>query len=244
MVNRGKMATDVIVIGMGAMGSAAAPHLAEKGHRVLAFDRFAPPHSRGSSHGVSRVFRQAYFEDPRYVRPLLRARELWTRLERDTGRQLLRVTGVLIIGPNDGQPVARSAESARQFHIPHEIVSASELKRRWPAFRGEADTVALLEHYAGYLVPEFCTEQQLAQAALAGARLHCNEPVLGWSAPAGNGVRVRMERGTYAAERLVIAAGPWALQVLSRTDLPLRVTRLVACWFEPRERLAFRNKTT
>jgi sarcosine oxidase len=228
--------TDVIVIGLGAMGSAATESLARNGHSVAAFDRFTPPHSHGSSHGLSRIFRQAYWEDPRYVYLLLRARELWHQLEQDSGTQLLHTIGGLMIGPKDGQLVSRSAESARQFGLPHEIFSAQELKRRWPVFHVEPDSIALLEHTAGYLSPEKCVEQQLVQAARWHAQLHYDEPVLEWSAASG-GVTVRTDRGTYMAEHLVITPGPWAPQLLAEMGLPLRVTRQVLYWFEPKENI-------
>jgi sarcosine oxidase len=226
--------SDVIVIGLGAMGSAVAGYLAANGHRVAAFDPFTPPHAQGSSHGLSRIFRQAYWEDPRYVYLLLRARELWEKLERDSNKRLLHITGGLMIGPDNGQLVRRSAASARQFDLPHEIFTATELRRRWPVFHADADTVALLEHGAGYLDPEACVAEQLAQAARLGAQLHFDEPVLEWSAASGS-VTVRTTREVYAAGHVVIAAGPWAPQVLAEMNLPLRVTRQAVFWFEPKD---------
>ncbi len=225
-------ASDVLVIGLGAMGSAAAAWLAENGYRVTAFDRFVPPHAHGSSHGRSRIFRQAYWEDSRYVELLLRAGSLWAKLERDSGVRLLHVTGGLMIGPFDGQLVKRSAESARRYGLPHEIFAAGELRRRWPVFRAGDDTVALLEHGAGYLIPEACIEQQLRQAARHGARLQLDEEVLAWSAGSGE-VRVKTGQGVYAAGHLVIAAGPWAPQVLAEMKLPMQATRQVVFWFAP-----------
>jgi sarcosine oxidase len=226
------MPSDVIVLGLGAMGSAAATWLAEKGLRVLAFDAFTPPHNSGSSHGLSRIYRQAYWEDPRYVHLLLRARELWSKLERDSGVPLLHITGALMIGPPEGQLVSRSAESARQFHLPHDILSAADLRRRWPAFHVSDDTVALFEHQAGYLVPELCIEQQLRQAVRHGAQLHFNEPILDFTATP-SGVTVSTARGSFTAAHLVVTAGPWAPQLLEEAQLPLRVTRQVIFWFEP-----------
>jgi len=218
------------------MGSAAAASLAERGHAVLAFDPYTPPHAHGSSHGKSRIFRQAYWEDPRYVHLLLRARELWDKLERDTGTKLLHVTGALMITPPQGQLVLRSAEAARQFNLPHEMLSAAELIRRWPVFRVASDTTALLEHNAGYLVPELCIERQLVQASRAGAELHFDEPVLEWSASPQGAITVRTPRGRYSAGHLVITAGPWVPQVLSEMQLPLQVTRQVLYWFAPRDK--------
>lgn len=219
------------------MGSAAASWLATSGHRVLGFDQFAPLHMQGSSHGRSRIYRQSYWEGSRYVPLLLRARELWEKMERDSGQQLMHWTGGLMISHRDGQLVPRSAASARQFGLPHELLSAKELQRRWPLFRVGPDAIALFERDAGYLIPEVCMEQMLMQAANAGAQLHFDEPVLGWQAGGSGGVTVTTGRGSYAAERLVITAGPWAPQVLASMHLPLRVTRQVVFWFEPKDKL-------
>lgn len=224
--------SDVIVLGLGAMGSAIAGALAGQGRRVTAFDAFTPPHTHGSSHGRSRIYRQAYWEDPRYVTLLLRARELWEKLERDSGHQLLHLTGGLMLGPRAGQLVQRSAESARRFDLPHEILSAAEIRRRWPIFQIDDETVGLLEQNAGYLDPELCVRQQLLQAARLSADLHCNEPVLAFHTAPGS-VTVRTTQATYSAGHLVVAAGAWAPQVLADLGLPLRVTRQVVFWFEP-----------
>lgn len=229
---------DAIVVGLGAMGSAAAQHLAERGCRVRAFDQFSPPHNHGSSHGLSRIFRQAYFEDHRYVPLLQRSFELWKKLERDTGVRLLHLTGSLVLGPSDGELVRRSSESAREFDLPHSLLSANELKKRYPIFHVESKICAILERDAGYLVPEACVEQQLRQAARSGAQLHTNEPVVGWHANQhGSRVTVRTSRGSYEADHLVIAAGPWAPQLAASLALPLRVTRQVLFWFEPKDTL-------
>ena len=234
---------DVIVIGLGAMGSAAAQQLAERGSRVLAFDQFTPPHAHGSSHGLSRIFRQAYFEDFRYVPLLVRSYELWQKLERDSGVRLLHLTGGLVIGPEGGELVRRSEESAVHFNLPHQILRADEIKERYPVIAARPDTLALLEQNAGYLVPETCVQQQMHQAAHAGAHLRCNEPVLEWKAEQHGGVSVRTPLGTYSAERLVITVGPWAPRVLADLGLPLQVTRQVLCWFEPIDGLdAFRQE--
>jgi sarcosine oxidase len=225
---------DVIVLGLGAVGSATAMHLAERGLTVRGFDQYAPPHTLGSSHGRSRIYRQAYFEDARYVPMLLRAFELWRKLERDSQQLLLHTTGALVLGLPGGELVARSAESARQFDLPHQMLDAAELRRRYPVFEVADRSPALLEQNAGYLVPEDCIEQQLRQAQKHGAQLHLNESVIAWDAEPGDaGVTVRTAHGSYSAERLVITAGPWAPQMLADLNLPLRVTRQVLCWFAP-----------
>ena len=215
------------------MGSAVTSYLARNGHRVSAFDRFTPPHAQGSSHGLSRMFRQSYWEDSRYVPLLLRAQELWAKMGRDAGEPLLHLIGGLVIGREGGQLVARSEGSARQFHLPHEMLSANELKRRYPVLQVEPDTIALLERNAGYLVPEKCIEQELIQAVRGGADLHYNEPVLTWTSETDDWVTVSTSAGTYTAEQLVITPGPWAPQILAELGLPLRVTRQVLYWFAP-----------
>lgn len=224
---------NIIIVGLGAMGSSTALHLARRGHRVLGFDQFIPPHAHGSSHGQSRMIRQSYFEDPRYVPMLLRAYELWRRLEFDTNQSLLHITGGLMIGPETGNLVAGGRASAEQFNLPHEVLSATQIRSRYPAFRVDDDWVALWERDAGYLHPESCIQQQLQQSAVAGAELHFNEPVMEWNALPSGGVLVRTVRERYAADHLVITAGPWAPQILRELNLPLTVTRQVVYQFEP-----------
>src|SRR5438270_8614177 len=113
---------DVIVVGLGAMGSAAAYHLALSGRRVLALDRFHPPHDRGSSHGRTRIIREAYFEHTSYVPLVRRAYELWAQLERSSGRSLFVQTGGLMIGPRHGVLVSGSIKSAEDHKLPYELL--------------------------------------------------------------------------------------------------------------------------
>ena len=223
---------DVIVLGLGGMGSAAAYHLARRGRRVLGLERFPPAHARGSSHGRSRVIRLAYFEDPAYVPLLLRAYELWSELASRTPEPLLTLTGGLMLGPEDGPLVSGSLRSARAHDLAHELLTHAELRRRYPQLRPAAGTVALLDHKAGYVDPEATVRTHLQLAAAAGAELHCEEAVLDFAA-AGDHVTVRTGRGEYAAERLVLTPGPWAPQVLDELALPLRVERHVLYWFAP-----------
>jgi sarcosine oxidase len=233
---------DVIVLGLGAMGSSAASHLAARGHRVVGFDRHTPPHSFGSSHGRTRIFRQAYFEDPRYVPLLARARDLWGELERESGQSLFQSAGMLSIGMPGGRLVQRTLESARRFHLRPEprILVAEELRARWPAFVVPDDAAAVLEENAGHLAPEACVTAQLKKAVKLGAELHFGEPVLSWSAGAGS-VTVRTAQGTWTAERLVIAAGPWAPEVLYEAGLPLKALRQTVFWLRPADPEPFRE---
>jgi sarcosine oxidase len=224
---------DVIVLGLGGMGSAAAAHLAARGQRVLGLERFGPAHDRGSSHGDSRIIRQSYFEDPAYVPLLLRGYELWDQLARDAGSELIRLTGGLYFGPPSSRVVTGSMGSAREWGLAHEVLDAAEIRRRFPAFApGDAD-VGLYEEEAGFVRPEATVAAHLALAARRGAELRFDEPVERWTATPGGGVRVRTASGTYEAGELVVAPGAWAPSVLAGLGVPLTVERQVQFWFQP-----------
>jgi sarcosine oxidase len=225
------MTFDVIVLGLGAMGSAAAQHLAERGKRVLGIEQFTAAHENGSSHGGSRMIRQAYFESPDYIPLVLRAYELWRRVERDTGTRLLHITGGLNIGSRDGDLVKRTVAASERHSIPFEVLEPRKIRERFSVVVPQMDDVAVHEVNAGYLFPEDCIRAQLALASRAGAELHFEETVLSWSA-ASNGVEVLTSKGRYNAGHLIIAAGPWANRVLHGI-FPLRVTRQVMAWIQP-----------
>ena len=225
---------DVIVVGLGGMGSATVYQLAARGVRVLGLERHTKAHDRGSSHGESRVIRQAYFEDPAYVPLLLRAYELWGQLERETGQSLLVITGGLMMGPPDSHVVAGSIRSAREWGLAHEILDAAEIRRRFSPFRPGPGTVALYEALAGFVRPEDTVAAHLDRAVQMGADIHYEEPVLEWTAsPSGEGVRVTTPAGVYEAGRLAISPGPWAPHVLAELGLPLEVERQILFWFDP-----------
>ena len=224
---------DVIVVGLGGMGSAAAYHLARRRRRVLGLERFTPAHDRGSSHGGSRIIRQAYFEDPAYVPLVLRAYELWRDLERSADTRLLTVTGVLMIGPADSEAVSGSVRSARQWGLDHDLLDAAELRQRFPLFASDSGTVALYEPEAGVLRPEAAVAAHLRLAADAGAELRFSEPVLAWEADEGGGVTVTTATGAARAEGLVVCPGAWAPELLAGLGVPLANERQVQFWFEP-----------
>jgi sarcosine oxidase len=226
---------DAIVAGLGGMGSATAYQLAGRGKRVLGLERFSPAHDKGSSHGRSRIIRQAYFEDPAYVPLLFRAYELWEQLERETGQELMMLTGGLMIGRREGELVSGSVRSAKAHGLPYELLDAGEIKDRFPPFSLDSETVALYEEKAGFVRPEESVKAHLDRAVALGADLRFEEPVLSWDA-SEDGVKVETPKGTYEAERLVISPGAWAPQLLGDLDLPLEVTRQVMFWYEPKRR--------
>jgi sarcosine oxidase len=223
---------DVIVAGLGAMGSATAYHLALRGRRVLGLDRWAPGHTFGSSHGDSRIIREAYFEHPMYVPILRRAYELWRELEARSGESLLHETGGLMIGPLDGELVTGALRSAAEFGIAHDVFSAADVRARYPAFHLQTDEVAVLDRRAGYLDPDGCNAAHLRVAADAGATLRFNEPIRSWVASDG-GVHVQTPAGSYAADHLVLSVGARTPQLVGDARLPLTVERQMLFWLEP-----------
>jgi len=223
----------VAIVGLGAMGSACAHHFARRGVRVLGFDRFAPPHGHGSSHGETRIIREAYFEDPRYVPMVQRAWTLWRELERETGATLMRETGGLMIGREVGVLVRGARTSAETHGLPFERLDAGEIRKRFPVLAPHDDMVAIWEPRAGVLFPEACVQAHLDMAARSGAELHVDEPVVSWRAD-GEGFVVMTPRGAYRAERLVLAANAWLERLLPDLSLGIRVARQPLFWFEPR----------
>lgn len=228
------MSYDVIVIGLGGMGSAAAYRLAERGQRVLGIDRYAPVHNQGSSHGGSRITRQAYFEDPAYVPLLLRAEELWEQVESRSGRDVVHYTGGLMIGKADSRTVAGSLASARQWGLHHELLDAAQVRARFPTFTPADDEIALYEEKSGFVVPEASVAAHLQLAAGAGAELHHEEPVTRWEPDPTGGVRVYTADDVYTAAQLVVCPGAWAPELLADLDIPFTVERQVQYWFTPR----------
>jgi sarcosine oxidase len=226
---------DVIVVGLGAMGSAAVAELARRGHRVLGLEQFQSPHALGSSHGKSRVIREAYFEHPLYVPLVRRAYEAWGALEEATGRELLRITGGVMIGLPESSIVAGARRSAVTHGLPFEDLSAPEIRRRFPALAPDEAVVGIYEPRAGVLHPERCIEALLDQGKAQGAVLRFAERVISWQA-GRDGVTVRTTSGGYRAGRLVLAAGPWLGELLGDLGLRLQVERQVMFWFQPRAR--------
>ncbi|MFL5380961.1 MAG: N-methyl-L-tryptophan oxidase [Longimicrobiaceae bacterium] len=221
---------DVVVAGLGAMGSASACHLAARGLRVLGLERFAPKHAMGSWHGDSRIIRELYFEHPLYVPLVQRAYTLWEELEREAGEPLLTLNGGLMIGPREGMLVAGTLRSAAEHGLPAELLSPAEVRARFPAFELEDGLVAVLDPRAGFLRPEACVDAHRALARRRGAELRYEEPVLAWE-PDGAGVRVRTARGAYTADHLLLTAGAWTRALVPGLDL--EVERQVVFWFDP-----------
>ena len=220
---------DVVVVGVGGMGSAALYHLARRGKRVLGLERFDVLHEQGSSHGLTRIIRLAYFEHPDYVPLLRRAYELWRELEREAGEQLLHVTGIV----EGGEPIYEGVlRSCADHDLPHEVLDGAEITRRFPAYRLPRDYPAVYQRDGGFVLPERCIVAHIDGALARGATVRARERALEWDATE-NGVRVRTKRGVVEAERLVLTAGAWSQEVARLPERSVGAVRQALAWFQP-----------
>jgi sarcosine oxidase len=226
---------DIGIVGLGAMGSASTDALAMRGAKVVAFDQHEPPHSLGSTHGHTRIIREAYYEHPLYVPLVRRAYERWNDLEQFAGETLLVPTGGVMAGPEAGPLFSGALASARTHSIPHELLTATELRARYPAFAPRDDWFALVEKRAGFLRPERCVAAMLARARSNGAAIHTGVRVQKWKR-SGNAISVVTDASTVVVDRLIVAAGPWLPSLLESAGvaIPLEIERQLSHWFEPR----------
>jgi sarcosine oxidase len=223
---------DVVVVGLGAMGSAALHQLARRSVRAVGIERLTPGHDQGSSHGESRVIRLGYFEHPSYVPLLRRAYTLWRELEAASATKLLHITGIAEIGRPDGEVVSGTLAASRLHGLPHQVMDAAETMRRFPAFRIPADYAGVFQPDGGFIAIEPAIAAMLAQARTAGAEIRTSTAVLAVEQH-GNGVLVRTNQGDIEARTAIAAAGPWIKHLLPNLSVPLRITRQVMAWFEP-----------
>lgn len=230
--NRSDQHFDAIVVGVGGMGAAACFHLARRGYRVLGLEQFDIPHEYGSSHGVTRIIRLAYYEDPSYVPLLRRAYELWRDLEAGCGERLLWTTGSVDASDRDGAVFRESLRSSLQHDLDHEILTSAELTARFPAYRLPPNHMALFQPDGGFLLPERCIVAHVTGAQEAGAVIRAREPVRGWDTTRG-GVRVETNKGRYAADRLVLAAGAWTGKLAPDLAPLTQPERQVLAWLQP-----------
>jgi sarcosine oxidase len=229
----------VIVIGLGIMGSATAWALARRGVRVVGLEQYAPFHALGSSHGKTRIIREAYFESPEYVPLVQRAYELWDELGERTGRRLLRVTGGVSIGRLDSPFIVGARESAQRHGLAHELLDAQEARKRFPVLALPDDFVALVEGRAGILFAEECWRAFCEDAVRHGAELRFGVRVDGF-VPDGEGMTVETESGRLRADRVVVTAGPWSATLLADLGLPLEVRRVLVVHVQPDDPTRFR----
>ena len=230
---------DILIIGLGAVGSAALYQAASRKLRVIGIDRFAPPHDQGSSHGETRITRQAIGEGREFVPLVLRSDELWRDLEAQSGRALVNHCGCLVLaspdmpGRHHGSTsfLQDTIDAARQFSIAHELLSTGELQRRFPQLRLIAGEAGYLESGAGFLRPEACIAAQIELARKAGAQICFDETVQRVATSAG-GAEVETTRATYSAAHVIVTAGAWIPKLLGQKYARLfRIYRQTLCWF-------------
>lgn len=254
---------ECIVVGLGGHGSAAVAHLSQRLHssvsdgkenKVLGIEKFQRVHNQGSSHGRSRIIRQAYFEDPKYVPLLKRAFQLWRELsefeslERNkcngvdsdsaTTENLLNMTGGIMIGLPSSEVVKGTIASVQKHSLTHEILNSSEIKARYPHFSPSEDEIGVLETEAGYLIPEASVEAHLKMAELYKAELRFEESMISWEVIEPSIVKVETSLGVYYAKKIILSVGAWAPEVYGRdisSQLKLSVERRVLYWFEPQD---------
>jgi sarcosine oxidase len=229
---------DVVVCGLGVMGSAALYHLARRGVRTLGIERFAPGHDRGSSHGASRIIRLSYHEHPSYVPLLRRAYSLWRELQATSGEALLHITGIVEVGPADGMLVRGTLASARLHGLPHEVLDAARLTQRCAAFRVPEHFVGVFQPEGGFVAAERSVHAFVRLAQERGAQLRTGETVRSVEERSGC-VRIVTDAGEIAAAAAIVSVGPWLPSLLPHAGLPLRVTREVMGWFVPSQSALF-----
>lgn len=232
---------DVIVVGLGAVGSAALYQLARAGISAIGIDRWQPPHAMGSSHGETRITRQAIGEGEVYVPLVQRSHEIWRELERETDQRLLKACGVLIIGAGGGKAlhhnrsgfVLNTVAAAKAHGIEHEVLSVEDTRRRFPQFRLAGDELVYFEPGGGFVYPERCIAAQLVMAQRLGAQIVNGEQVTAISESV-DGVVVRTRAATYHGDRVILAAGAWTPGLAATPSLaPLALRRQVLHWFAP-----------
>ena len=224
---------DVIVVGVGGMGSATTYHLARRGLDVLGLERYDIPHTMGSSHGITRIIRRAYYEHPSYIPLVERAYDLWDDLAALSDRPVIHRTGSIDAGPPDDPVFEGSRRSCEEHDIPHEVLTGEELGERFPGYRLPEDYRALYQDDGGFVVPEQAIIAHTQAAQAEGAEIHARTRVDGWTETSSGGVRVETARGTYEADRLVLAAGAWNQELADALEGVAVPERQVLAWLQP-----------
>ena len=224
---------DVIVVGVGGMGSAAAFHAARRGARVLGLEQFEIPHDKGSSHGLTRIIRLAYWEDLAYVPLLLRAYELWRELEHLAGESLLTITGSVDGGAPNSRPIRGVLQACARFDLRHEVLESGVLRDRFPGYQLPSDVIGVFQPDGGFLLSERCIVAHAEAATRHGAIVHTHERVISWDRSSEQ-IVVRTDRDTYSTRRLVVTAGPWIGNVAGALRPLVTVERQVVLWVQPR----------
>lgn len=233
---------DAVVLGLGAVGSAAVYQLARRKACVLGIDRYAPPHRLGSTHGATRITREAIGEGTHLTPLARRSHEIWRGIEQQTGMPLLSQSGLLIISSATRTSFthvedffANTVAAARRYGVAHEMLDTSAIRARYPQFRVRGGEVGYYEPGAGFVRPEACVIAQLDLARRYGADIHLNERVTAFSQDSDE-VLIKTERDRFRAKVLIMAAGAWLPEFLDpRLARAFRVYRQVMLWFATRD---------
>ncbi|ELZ86908.1 N-methyltryptophan oxidase [Haloferax gibbonsii ATCC 33959] len=229
---------DVIVMGVGGIGSAAVYHLARRGLDVLGLDQYNIPNSIGSSHGDSRLIRLTNHEDPEYVPHVRRSISLWESLEEEYGEQLLHRTGTVDAGPADSETVRGSLKACTDYDLPYEHLSAGELSEKFPGFELPQEFEAVYQPDGGFINPTKCVQAHVELAQEHGATTHAHETVVDWESTA-NSVTVETDRTTYEANHVVVTAGAWTQLLVEELEETLTPWRVIVGGFQPENRSQF-----
>jgi sarcosine oxidase len=223
---------DVIVIGVGSMGSSACYHLARRDCKILGLEQFDITHEFGAHAGQSRIIRKAYFENSHYVPLLHQAYHNWKILEAETGTKVYFPTGLLYFGPHEHELMQGVRRSASLYDIALEPVDRSAATKRFSAFNIPKDFEILFEPDAGFLTPEKAIQLFARQATLNGAEIHTREKVVDW-AKEDNDIVVVTNKNTYRCKKLIITAGAWAGKMIPALSDKIRITRQFVAWIDP-----------
>lgn len=231
---------DVIVIGLGAMGSAAVYQLSKRKVKVLGIDQFSPPHNLGSTHGETRVTRKAIGEGAEFVPLTLRTYEIFEEIEAETNADLLTKNGGLIMSKPNGNAalhgndgfIETTVSTAQKFGVKHRLLSADEIVKEFPQFILDGDEQGYFEDEMGFLRPENCVQTQLELAEKLGAEIHRNEKVVGIrNFP--DSVEIFTDKAVYQAGKIIISAGAWVKNFVEKEQLNLfKIYRQVLYWFD------------
>ncbi|MQF87118.1 MAG: N-methyl-L-tryptophan oxidase [SAR202 cluster bacterium] len=232
---------DVIVVGLGGMGSATVYQLAKRGKKVLGIEQFQISHELGSSHGLSRIIRLAYHEGPQYVGFGQRAYELWRTLETEIGEKILHITGSVHAGPPDSSAFKDTLNACVDQQIPHQILNSQQLNKKFPGYQLPNEYMAVFQQDGGFLVPEKCIEGHVNVAINLGAEIHLEEQVMNWE-PLQSGVKIITNRGEYESESVVFTVGAWASKMLPELKGFAVPERQVVAWFETANKAIFDPK--
>lgn len=222
---------DVIIIGLGAMGSAASYYLSKNGVKVLGLDTYEPPHKLGSSHGHTRVIREAYHEGTSYVPIVKRAYELWNELDHEIEDKLILEYGGMYLG-DDGKYLSDAKKSAKKYDIPIKEFSSKEIKEKYNILNPPNNFKGLLENRSGAVFPEKAISNFLSKSINNGSSHNYNEKVIGWGKQS-KFYKVETDKNNYFAEKLIFSSGAWIKNLVPSLKLPVKIERQVLFWFDP-----------